>query len=159
MEGSRRPSSLPSKRTCRYLKIFFVLKQCFCSHPKLQVGTDHPFNPTVTLVETAASSAATVSESNNSAEQDAVASFAHLDFVLSPMQAAAQSGSNGSGAKGDMASTTTKSSKSYRRPPPYIVDSKNNNYVNSNGGYSSAYNNNYNSNSYINNDANPSTVN
>eukprot|EP01035_Chromulina_nebulosa_P024194 gene24194-31452_t len=109
------------------------------NHPKLQVGTDHPFNPTVTLVEASASPAG-VAESD-SAEHSAVESFAHLDFVLSSIQVGAQGGSNGtgSGAKGDIASTTTKNSRTYRRPPPYIVDSKNNYSAHSNYNHSNYY--------------------
>ena len=98
----------------------------------LHVGTDHPFNPTVSLVETSDSPAAVPeSHSLELVEEGAIASFAHLDFLFSPAQAATLGGTGA--AKGDVASTTsTRNSKTYRRPPPYIVDSKNN-YIHNNG--------------------------
>ena len=92
----------------------------------------------MSLIESLATTTATDPEDPpcvETEEGDVMESFAHLDFVFSSVQAAAQSGSGGagSGAKGDAASTSTKGPKTYRRPPPYIVDARNHYNINNSG--------------------------
>ena len=97
------------------------------------MGTDHPFNPNVSLLDSSSEEAAVdlnskISSRDTSEGVDIAAGvlpFSHADFVYTPVlaQAAIQNAQSG---KGDASSSPQKNARNnnYRRPPAYLVDTR-----------------------------------